>query len=147
MALFLRCGICFLHLSLLMLLSSEGLHRALQWIREIQLSRLLLFTVPHIEGDIGDRGVAFFCAEFRSKKSYLGRVRLRSIRIKSKRLFGSYSHSGIPGFPYSGIYSYSGISQTKAPLAVLRWSKTLRYVMFVFWNLRCSAQRNFSAVL
>ena len=38
--------------------------------------------------------------------SYLGHVRLRSIRNKnnwnnaSKRLFGSYSHSGIPGFPY-----------------------------------------------
>ena len=58
----------------------------------------------------------------------LGRVRLGSIRIKnnwnnaSKRLFGSYSHSGIPGFHsgysaprsriagiYSGIHSYSGI--------------------------------------
>ena len=37
---------------------------------------------------------------------YLGRVRLGSIRNKnnwnnaSKRLFGSYSHSGIPGFPF-----------------------------------------------
>ena len=59
---------------------------------------------------------------------YLGRVRLGSIRNKnnwnnaSKRLFGSYSHSGIPGFHsgysaprsriagiYSGIHSYSGI--------------------------------------
>ena len=58
----------------------------------------------------------------------LGRVRLGSIRNKnnwnnaSKRLFGSYSHSGIPGFHsgysaprsrivgiYSGIHSYSGI--------------------------------------
>ena len=59
---------------------------------------------------------------------YLGRVRLGSIRNKnnwnnaSKRLFGSYSHSGRPGFHsgysaprsriagiYSGIHSYSGI--------------------------------------
>ena len=67
--------------------------------------------------------------------TYLGCVRLGSIRNKnnwnnaSKRLFGSYSHSGIPGFPfgysahrsriagiYSGIYSCSGISQTNAPL-------------------------------
>ena len=65
-------------------------------------------------------------------KIILGRVRLGSIRNKSdwnkarKRLFGSYSHSGIPGFPfysapwsriaeiYSGIYSYSRISQTNA---------------------------------
>ena len=58
----------------------------------------------------------------------LGRVRLGSIRNKnnwnnaSRRLFGSYSHSGIPGFHsgysapgsriagiYSGIHSYSGI--------------------------------------
>jgi len=37
---------------------------------------------------------------------YLGRVRLGSIRNKNnwnnarKRLFGSYSHSGIPGFPF-----------------------------------------------
>ena len=57
-----------------------------------------------------------------------GRVRLGSIRNKnnwnnaSKRLFGSYSHSGIPGFHsgysaprsriagiYSGTHSYSGI--------------------------------------
>ena len=69
----------------------------------------------------------------------LGHVRLGSIRNKnnwnnvSKRLFGSYSHSGIPGFPfrlfypqeqnswnisgiYSGINSYSGISQMNVPL-------------------------------
>ena len=37
---------------------------------------------------------------------FLGRARLGSIRNKynwnnaSKRLFGSYSHSGIPGFPF-----------------------------------------------
>ena len=41
----------------------------------------------------------------------LGRVRLGSIRNKinwnnaSKRLFGSYSHSGIPGFPFRSFYS------------------------------------------
>ena len=41
----------------------------------------------------------------------LGRVRLESIRNKnnwnnaSKRLFGSYSHSGIPGFPFWLVYS------------------------------------------
>ena len=41
----------------------------------------------------------------------LGRVRLGSIRNKnnwnnaSKRLFGSYSHSGIPGFPFRLFYS------------------------------------------
>ena len=40
-----------------------------------------------------------------------GRVRLESIRNKnnwnnaSKRLFGSYSHSGIPGFPFRLFYS------------------------------------------
>ena len=40
-----------------------------------------------------------------------GRVRLGSIRNKnnwnnaSKRLFGSYSHSGIPGFPFRLFYS------------------------------------------
>ena len=61
-------------------------------------------------------------------RGYLGRVRLGSIQNKnnwndaSKRLFGSHSHSGIPGFHsgysaprsriaglYSGIHSYSGI--------------------------------------
>ena len=41
----------------------------------------------------------------------LGHVRLGSIRNKnnwnnvSKRLFGSYSHSGIPGFPFRLFYS------------------------------------------
>ena len=41
----------------------------------------------------------------------LGRVRLGSIRNKnnwnnaSERLFGSYSHSGIPGFPFRLFYS------------------------------------------
>ena len=72
-------------------------------------------------------------------KTDLGRVRLGSIRNKnnwnnaSKHLFGNYSHSGIPELPfrlfysqeqnsriysgiYSGINSYSGISQTNAPL-------------------------------
>ena len=68
-----------------------------------------------------------------------GRVRLGSSRNKnnwnnaSKRLFGSYSHSGIPGFHsgysaprrriagiYSRIHSYSGISQTNAPCDWLR---------------------------
>ena len=44
-------------------------------------------------------------------KCYLERVRLGSIRNKnnwnnaSKRLFGSYSHSGIPGFPFRLFYS------------------------------------------
>ena len=44
-------------------------------------------------------------------KSNLGRVRLGSIRNKnnwnnaSKRLFGSYSRSGIPGFPFRLFYS------------------------------------------
>ena len=43
------------------------------------------------------------------RKKYLGRVRLRSIRNNnwnnaSKRLFGRYSHSGIPEFPiYGGL--------------------------------------------
>ena len=41
----------------------------------------------------------------------LGRVSLGSIRNKnnwnnpSKRLFGSYSHSGIPGFPFRLFFS------------------------------------------
>ena len=44
-------------------------------------------------------------------KVHLGRVRLGSIRNKNnwnnanKRLFGSYSHSGIPGFPFRLFYS------------------------------------------
>ena len=39
-------------------------------------------------------------------RAFTGRIRLGSIRDKnnwnnaSKRLFGSYSHSGIPGFPF-----------------------------------------------
>ena len=43
---------------------------------------------------------------------HLGRVRLGSIRNKdnwnnaSKRLFGSYSHSGIPEFPFRLFYSH-----------------------------------------
>ena len=66
-----------------------------------------------------------------------GRVRLGSFRNKnnwnnaSKRLFGSYSHSGIPGFHsgyssriagiYSGIHSYSGIFPNERALCfVLR---------------------------
>ena len=68
------------------------------------------------------------CKEDLDESFELGRVRLGSIRNKnnwnnaSKRLFGSYSHSGIPGFHsgysapgsriagiYSGIHSYSGI--------------------------------------
>ena len=67
---------------------------------------------------------------------YLGRVRLGSIRNKnnwnnaSKRLFGSYSHSGIPEFHsgysaprsriagiYSGIHSYSGIFPSERALS------------------------------
>ena len=66
----------------------------------------------------------------------LGCVRLRSIRNKnnwnnaSQRLFGSYSHSGIPGFHsgysaprrriagiYSGIHSYSGIFPNERALS------------------------------
>ena len=46
-------------------------------------------------------------AQCKTKESPLGRVRLGSIRRNkngwnnaSKRLFGSYSHSGIPGFPF-----------------------------------------------
>ena len=69
--------------------------------------------------------------------STLGRVRLGSIRNKnnwnnaSKRLFGSYSRSGIPGFHsgysaprsriagiYSGIHSYSGIFPNERALGV-----------------------------
>ena len=69
-------------------------------------------------------------------QSLLGRVRLGSIRNKnnwnnaSKRLFGSYSHSGIPGFHsgysaprsriagiYSGIHSYSGIFPSERALS------------------------------
>ena len=68
--------------------------------------------------------------------AFLGRVRLGSIRNKnnwnnaSKRLFGSYSHSGIPGFHsghsaprsriagiYSGIHSYSGIFPNERALS------------------------------
>ena len=68
----------------------------------------------------------------------LERVRLGSIRNKnnwnnaSKRLFGSYSHSGIPGFHsgysahrsriagiYSGIHSYSGIFPNERALSTM----------------------------
>ena len=67
----------------------------------------------------------------------LGRVRLGSIRNKnnwnnaSKRLFGNYSHSGIPGFHsgysapsriagiYSGIHSYSGIFPNERALSLV----------------------------
>ena len=68
---------------------------------------------------------------------HLGRVRLGSIRNKnnwnnaSKRLFESYSHSGIPGFHsgysaprsriagiYSGIHSYSGIFPNERALSL-----------------------------
>ena len=44
--------------------------------------------------------------------THLGRVRLGSIQIKnnwnnpSKRLFGSYSYSGIPGFSFRLFYSW-----------------------------------------
>ena len=68
-------------------------------------------------------------------RGHSGRVRLGSIRNKnnwnnaSKRLFGSYSHSGIPGFHsgysapgsriagiYSRIHSYSGIFSNERAL-------------------------------
>ena len=72
-----------------------------------------------------------------------GRVRLGSSRNKnnwnnaSKRLFGSYSHSGIPGFHsgysaprsriagiYSGIHSYSGIFPNKRALESVQLTST-----------------------
>ena len=49
----------------------------------------------------------------------LGRIRLGSIRKKnnwnnaSKRLFGSYSHSGIPGFPFRLFWSQEQNSRNK----------------------------------
>ena len=70
------------------------------------------------------------------RDNWIGRVRLGSIRNKnnwnnaSKRLFGSYSHSGIPGLHsgysaprsriagiYSGIHSYSGIFPNERALS------------------------------
>ena len=73
-----------------------------------------------------------------TKPAILGRVRLGSIWNKnnwnnaSKRLFGSYSHSGIPGFHsgysaprsriagiYSGIHSYSGIFPNERALRLI----------------------------
>ena len=86
----------------------------------------------------GPSGYQPRCRAGHAGKKSLCRVGLGSIRNKnnwnnaSKRLFGSYSHSGIPGFHsgysaprsriagicsgiYSGIYSCSGISQTNPP--------------------------------
>ena len=52
---------------------------------------------------------------------YLGRVRLGSIQNKnnwnnaSKRLFGSYCHFGIPGFPFRNIFLFRNIPNKRAP--------------------------------
>ena len=52
------------------------------------------------------KGYGFSAVLVINRVSILERVRLGSIRNKnnwnnaSKRLFGSYSHSGIPGFPF-----------------------------------------------
>ena len=60
---------------------------------------------------------------------YLGHVRLGSIRNKnnwnnaSKRLFGSYSHSGIPGF-------HSGYSAPRSRIAGILFRNT-----FLFQNI------------
>ena len=61
-----------------------------------------------------------YMPNFETIANYLGLVRLGSIRYNkkhwnnaSKRLFGSYSHSGIPGFPFRNA---PGIFQTNAPL-------------------------------
>ena len=75
-------------------------------------------------------------AQFLCVMADLGRVRLGTIRNKnnwnnaSKRLFGSYSHSGIPGIHsgysapgsriagiYSGIHSYSEIFPNERALS------------------------------
>ena len=59
----------------------------------------------------------------------LGRVRLGSIRNRnnwnraSKRLFGSYSHSGIPGFP---IRQFCSQEQN---------SRNIFRNIFLFWNI------------
>ena len=55
------------------------------------------------------------------RRVYQGRVRLRSIRSKnnwnnaSKRLFGSFSHSGIPGFQFRLFYSQEQNSRNMIP--------------------------------
>ena len=57
------------------------------------------------------KGYGFSAVLVINRVSIVGRVRLGSIRNKnnwnnaSKRLFGSYSHSGIPGFPFRLFYS------------------------------------------
>ena len=91
------------------------------------------------------------------KLTHLGRVRLGSIRNKnnwnnaSKRLFGSYSHSGIPGFHsgcsaprsriariYSGIHSYSGIFPNERALGLILSSLINQYCVpkaaFLFYG-------------
>ena len=55
------------------------------------------------------------------RRVYQGRVRLGSIRSKnnwnnaSKRLFGSFSHSGIPGFQFRLFYSQEQNSRNMIP--------------------------------
>ena len=85
-------------------------------------------------------------------KTSLGHVRLGLIRNKnnwnnaSKRLFGSYSHSGIPGFHSgfsaprsriagicSGIHSYSGIFPNKRALNHgTLWNKSTNFQGLAF---------------
>ena len=87
---------------------------------------------------VKDATLALSMAGIPSFLAYLGCVRLGSIWNKNnwnnanKRLFGSYSHSGIPGFHtgysaprsriagiYSGIHSHSGIFPNERALSVL----------------------------
>ena len=88
-----------------------------------------------------------------------GRVRLGSIRNKnngndaSKRLFGSYSRSGIPGFPFRlfcsqeqnsrnilrNILLFRNIPNERA-LKQLRWR---RFYFFCFWKAIGKTEHNF----
>ena len=91
---------------------------------------------------------------FTLRASYLGHVRLGSIRNKnnwnnaSKRLFGSYSYSGIPGFRsgysaprsriagiYSGIHSYYGIFPNERALGQMTNLNMIFHVVMSVYRL------------
>ena len=91
--------------------------------------------------------------------SNLGHVRLGSIRNKnnwnnaSKHLFGSYSHSGIPGFPFRlsrnifrNTYSYSGYPKQTRPQYAIRISIIILHALVVACCLLALGQ-NFSLFL
>ena len=79
---------------------------------------------------------------------HLGRVRLGSIRNKdnwnnaSKRLSGSYSHSGIPGFPFRNIFRniflFRNIPNERALKLYVHLMKLMVYFVYLP-GLQCSS--------